>query len=152
MTANRDAQSIEDRKARYSRELAAYTLRQWDLVRQAMESGSAGADNSSQRERSSSVPRESDRSSRVHSSGSRSDWPMSLGADVLSTHRRSRSRLRAEPAPTNERRAHRHRWQRLALRGRGAHHSCLWVSHGTERVLATDTPPEMSSPLRNAYL
>ncbi|RDX56145.1 hypothetical protein OH76DRAFT_1396474 [Lentinus brumalis] len=68
MTANREAQSIEDRKARYSRELAAYTLRQWDLVRQAMESGSAGADNSSQRERSSSVPRESDRSSRVHSS------------------------------------------------------------------------------------
>ncbi|TFK90235.1 hypothetical protein K466DRAFT_543874 [Polyporus arcularius HHB13444] len=68
MTANRDAQSVEDRKARYSRELAAYTLRQWDLVRQAMESGPAGADkamNSSQRDRSSSVPRDSDRSSRV---------------------------------------------------------------------------------------
>ncbi|KAI0828376.1 hypothetical protein BC628DRAFT_1337981 [Trametes gibbosa] len=34
MTTTRDAaQTIEARKARYSRELAAYTLRQWDLVR-----------------------------------------------------------------------------------------------------------------------
>ncbi|KAI0336081.1 hypothetical protein GY45DRAFT_1316138 [Cubamyces sp. BRFM 1775] len=39
MTAARDSQSIEARKARYSRELAAYTLRQWDLVRQSMEDG-----------------------------------------------------------------------------------------------------------------
>ncbi|KAJ8501562.1 hypothetical protein ONZ51_g503 [Trametes cubensis] len=39
MTAARDSQSVEARKARYSRELAAYTLRQWDLVRQSMEGG-----------------------------------------------------------------------------------------------------------------
>ena len=39
MTAMYDPHSIEARKARYSRELAAYTLRQWDLVRQAMETG-----------------------------------------------------------------------------------------------------------------
>ncbi|KAI0724296.1 hypothetical protein C8T65DRAFT_563272 [Cerioporus squamosus] len=65
MTAHQDVQSIEDRKARYSRELAAYTLRQWDLVRQAMEDGSAGADRatneSSQRERSTPVSRDSSR-------------------------------------------------------------------------------------------
>ncbi|KAI0639152.1 hypothetical protein C8Q77DRAFT_1152152 [Trametes polyzona] len=40
MTGTRDSQTIEARKARYSRELAAYTLRQWDLVRQSMEDGS----------------------------------------------------------------------------------------------------------------
>ncbi|KAI0768538.1 hypothetical protein BD413DRAFT_479203 [Trametes elegans] len=39
MTRSYDSQSIEARKARYSRELAAYTLRQWDLVRQSMEDG-----------------------------------------------------------------------------------------------------------------
>ncbi|KAI0359137.1 hypothetical protein OH77DRAFT_1420685 [Trametes cingulata] len=67
MTSSRDAQSIEARKARYSRELAAYTLRQWDLVRQSMEDGgnrdkSATPPTSG---RSRSVPRDSGRSSRI---------------------------------------------------------------------------------------
>lgn len=33
-----DMRSIETQKQRYSRELAEYTLRQWDTARQAMES------------------------------------------------------------------------------------------------------------------
>ncbi|KAI8995365.1 hypothetical protein BD414DRAFT_479323 [Trametes punicea] len=49
MTSPRDPQSVEARKARYSRELAAYTLRQWDLVRRSM-------DNASHRDKSASPP------------------------------------------------------------------------------------------------
>ncbi|KAI9066667.1 hypothetical protein FKP32DRAFT_1673671 [Trametes sanguinea] len=49
MTGPRDPQSVEARKARYSRELAAYTLRQWDLVRRSMEDGN-------NREKSASPP------------------------------------------------------------------------------------------------
>ncbi|KAH9921988.1 uncharacterized protein BXZ73DRAFT_104246 [Epithele typhae] len=39
MTALYDPQSVEARKARYSRELAAYTLRQWDMAQQAGNEG-----------------------------------------------------------------------------------------------------------------
>ncbi|PIL29616.1 hypothetical protein GSI_08253 [Ganoderma sinense ZZ0214-1] len=40
MTAIADIKSVETRKAMYSQELAAYTRRQWDMVRRAMEDGS----------------------------------------------------------------------------------------------------------------
>ena len=75
MTAYHDSQSIEARKARYSRELAAYTLRQWDLARQTMESSDSTAQNgtaarpsttsSRDRSRSGSVPPDSERAARI---------------------------------------------------------------------------------------
>ncbi|KAI0757255.1 hypothetical protein C8Q80DRAFT_1265207 [Daedaleopsis nitida] len=67
--AYQDAHSIEARKARYSQELAAYTLRQWDLVRQTMEDDKRGEESkktpSPPRHRSGSVAREAERSSRT---------------------------------------------------------------------------------------
>ena len=68
MTAYHDAQSIEARKARYSRELAAYTLKQWDLVRQAMEEGQRdekSASPPSKQDMSGSVPRDTEKSART---------------------------------------------------------------------------------------
>ncbi|KAH9853138.1 hypothetical protein C2E23DRAFT_885118 [Lenzites betulinus] len=47
MTGTRDAQTIDAHMARYSRELAAYTLRQWDLVRQSAEGGNNAREKSS---------------------------------------------------------------------------------------------------------
>lgn len=41
-TGFRDMHAVESQKQRYSRELAAYTLRQWDVARQAMENGERG--------------------------------------------------------------------------------------------------------------
>ncbi|TFY61463.1 hypothetical protein EVJ58_g4494 [Rhodofomes roseus] len=38
---HRDMRSVETQKQRYSRELAEYTLRQWDVARQAMDSEKA---------------------------------------------------------------------------------------------------------------
>ncbi|KAI0670153.1 hypothetical protein C8Q78DRAFT_1039439 [Trametes maxima] len=47
MPSARESQlSIEARKARYSRELATYTLRQWNLVRQSMEGSTSSPDKS----------------------------------------------------------------------------------------------------------
>ena len=77
MTAYHDAHSVEARKARYSRELAAYTLRQWDLVRQTMEEGATNPTDKStsqlsQRDRSSSsATMDSETSSRSRSGASR---------------------------------------------------------------------------------
>ena len=68
MTAYHDAHSVEARKARYSRELAAYTLRQWDLARQSMEDGSnrdKSASPQARQGRSRSVPRGSGKSTRI---------------------------------------------------------------------------------------
>ena len=73
MTAYHDAQSIEARKARYSRELAAYTLKQWDLVRQAMEEGQRdekSASPPSRQDRSGSVPRDTEKSARTRQGAS----------------------------------------------------------------------------------
>ncbi|RPD63207.1 hypothetical protein L227DRAFT_417606 [Lentinus tigrinus ALCF2SS1-6] len=80
MTAHQKVQSLEDRKARYSQELAAYTLRQWDLVRQGMEDGTAvnrSSSQASQRERSVSTPRDSERSSRMRSGIQAHDYAQS---------------------------------------------------------------------------
>lgn len=70
MTSTRDAHTIEARKARYSRELAAYTLRQWDLVRQSAESDGDDRDKSaspsgSHSGRSRSLPRDNNKPSRA---------------------------------------------------------------------------------------
>ncbi|EIW64917.1 uncharacterized protein TRAVEDRAFT_68613 [Trametes versicolor FP-101664 SS1] len=66
MTSTRDAHTIEARKARYSRELAAYTLRQWDLVRQSAESDGEHRDSSaSPSGRSRSQPRDNNTPSRA---------------------------------------------------------------------------------------
>ncbi|OJT15978.1 hypothetical protein TRAPUB_11703 [Trametes pubescens] len=84
MTSTRDAHTVEARKARYSRELAAYTLRQWDLVRQSTESDGDDNDRSatpsgSHADRSRSQPRDSDRPSRASQAN----------ADTNETSRRS---------------------------------------------------------------
>ena len=79
MTAYHDPQSIEARKARYSQELAAYTLRQWDLVRQAMEQGDRNEGSGSpspRRQNSSSGSRETEASARLRQGTQNSLCPM----------------------------------------------------------------------------
>ena len=66
MTALYDPQSVEARKARYSQELAAYTLRQWGQACQDMENGenkeeSVSPSSRRDRSRSSSMPRDSEK-------------------------------------------------------------------------------------------
>ncbi|OCH96646.1 hypothetical protein OBBRIDRAFT_15612 [Obba rivulosa] len=60
MTAMHDARSIESQKERYSRELAAYTLRQWSSAYQTVEAASNQTkDDKSSKSRSSSINRDS---------------------------------------------------------------------------------------------
>ncbi|KAH9947681.1 hypothetical protein B0H21DRAFT_737594 [Amylocystis lapponica] len=72
MTAMQNTRNLESQKQRYSRELAAYTLQQWNTARQALESSEHTPQerSSSRSRRSSSAQREQSRSSRsqgVHS-------------------------------------------------------------------------------------
>ncbi|PCH33401.1 hypothetical protein WOLCODRAFT_147501 [Wolfiporia cocos MD-104 SS10] len=63
-TAVYGIQSVEAQKQRYSRELAAYTLRQWDSVRQAMPNEKAREQPLST-SRSGQSPKDSGSSSRI---------------------------------------------------------------------------------------
>ena len=65
---HRDMNSIETQKQRYSRELAEYTLRQWDIARQTMESEKAKDPTSS----SLRVPSPKDKS---RASQGQTEWP-----------------------------------------------------------------------------
>ncbi|EJF66475.1 hypothetical protein DICSQDRAFT_164317 [Dichomitus squalens LYAD-421 SS1] len=67
MTAYHDPHSIEAKKARYSQELAAYTLRQWDSVRHSIEDGDSSESSgppSQQQDRSRSASRDSETAAR----------------------------------------------------------------------------------------
>lgn len=75
MTATHDARSIESQKERYSRELAAYTLRQWNSAYQAAEAANSQAKNNNSRSRSSS---------RSHRDSGKSSWMPKGQADERS--------------------------------------------------------------------
>ncbi|KAI0932595.1 hypothetical protein AcW1_000327 [Taiwanofungus camphoratus] len=80
MTAMHNVRSVETQKERYSRELAAYTLRQWEMARQAIDAGNEKPQDKSPNSSSRSRPaaQDSSRSSRTSQGIQSIDYAPSL--------------------------------------------------------------------------
>ncbi|TCD70080.1 hypothetical protein EIP91_005062 [Steccherinum ochraceum] len=94
MTAIHDIQATELQKERYSRELAAYTLKQWDTARRSLELSRSQRDKSKSPSRRSETP--SPDATRARASSRAADGsahlPATAGVQSVDYARRSHKR------------------------------------------------------------